>query len=82
MDHISDHVRTIEEEKADEFSEIVRREVRGVEGFSAADGAARDAMFMGVAQKFMAEDGGFLEADDEGQETTNSGEMLPALLAA
>ena len=78
MDQSSDHARTIEEEKADEFSEIVRREVRGVEGFSAADGAARDAMFMGVAQRFMAEDGGFLEADDEGQETTNSGEMLPA----
>ena len=78
MTLVPDHSRPIEEEKADEFSEIVRNEVRSADGFAEADETARDAIFLGVAQKFMEEDGGFLEADDDDPEDSDNGEMTPA----
>jgi hypothetical protein len=80
MNQVVNYSRTIEEDKADEFAEIVRNEVRNLEGFAEAEETARDAMFLGVAQKFVAEDGGFLETDDDdAPDATNSGEMLPAV---
>jgi hypothetical protein len=80
MSQVVNYSRTIEEDKADEFSEIVRNEVRSLDGFAEADETGRDAMFLGVAQKFIAEEGGFLEADDDdAPDATNSGEMLPAV---
>ena len=78
MTLVPDHSRPIEEEKADEFSEIVRNEVRSADGFAEADETARDAIFLGVAQKFMEEDGGFLEADRDDPEDSDAGEMTPA----
>jgi hypothetical protein len=75
-----DTSRTIEEEKANEFSEIVRSEVRAADGFAEADEAGKDALFLAVAQKFMEEDGGFMEADsgDAGPDAGTAGEMVPA----
>lgn len=76
-----DFSRTIEEQKADEFSEIVRGEVRACDGFASADETGRDAMLLDVAQKFLGEDGGFQESDEEedGPESGTAGEMIPAV---
>lgn len=80
MNDATEFSRPIEEEKADEFSEIVREEVRGSEGFAKANDLERDGMLLAVAQRFIGEDGGFAESDDEegngGADST--GEMVPA----
>lgn len=47
MSQVVNYSRTIEEDKADEFSEIVRNEVRSLDGFAEADETGRDAMFLG-----------------------------------
>lgn len=80
MHSIAEVSRPIEEEKADEFSEIVRDEVRSSEGFAQADDLGRDGMLLAAAQRFIGEDGGFAESDDEdgATGTETSGEMIPA----